>query len=181
MRKIGIAAFVGFSVFATAAITVDAHAQTVNSRLNRLEKKTDYFTKRSNIVRRSLSSKDIKQANGSNQCAEFLTIYIDPGVQLSSATIYTWATAKISYTNNTGNVGISYGPEEYGFPCGTAEETPDVPGTVQLKKFCSFDIEQGTRLRFTFLSGRGCVNESISNIDLQLKFTLIEIVEPKFN
>jgi hypothetical protein len=160
-----------------------AQGQTVSDRVRLLEQKTDYFLKKNRKVQRTYSKPRAAPASSSTaasaECTpESIPMTFNPNI-VSGGTAHAWLTATVRYSGNPVNVFVNWGPPNFGFPCGKAENSPGPGGTVVLKQYCSFDVSVADKFVARFGTGVGCPGTQISTIDATMKFTLIEVVEPE--
>lgn len=165
---------------ASSLCSAPALTQSIDDRVKKLENKTDFYVKKSRIFKKSKSASPRLSSlhNGpttQSACSSVVgEIVVDPGVTMGG-TLHGWMKATVTYTNGPDNIFVNWG--NTGFPCGNTVTTTQSSGVAELKGYCSFDVQPGSKFSFNFGSGRGAC---LQNVQLEFKTTIIEVIEPNF-
>jgi len=147
-------------------------ASSVDKRLKKLEKKTEYYNKRVRKKSRKYTRNTERNLEG---CGD-VEFKLDTNIR-KYGTSHNWIEVVARYTGNPGTIFVNWGPIGFGFPCGEGETAKN--GTVTIKHYCSFDVGPEDTFRISVGTGRGCPKDLLSEIDVNLKQTLIEVIEPE--
>lgn len=152
----------------------------IDQRVKALELKTDYYTKKNKRVVRTLTKNggNLPGCENPNDPASEVKFSIDPQITRAGVS-YAWVTATVKYQNNPGNVAMVFGPEP-AQSCSKSVHAPGMTGSVNLKKFCSFNVDPEDTVQFTFYTSALYACKNITRVSVELKTTNIEVVEPDF-
>jgi hypothetical protein len=179
LRMIAVyAAFVAFGSVSGASAEDPRATMTLDQRVKALEVKTNYYTKKSQKVVTTLAKTNghFPGCENPDDPASEIKFSLDPQITRGGVS-YAWVKATVTYQNKPGNVTVVFGPEP-DQSCSKTAPAPGPTGSVNLSKFCSFNVEPKETYQFTVYTSALLACKNITGVTVELKTTNIEVVEP---
>lgn len=177
---------------AIAAVPPSATAQTVNQRLNQLERKTDFYrTKVRTVARKYHRVRALRPAelalSGRAPAAETtcdtqqrLVIVFPTGV-VNPAVSNMWLNATINWPLNRPGldfIDVTLQPQDSTETCGLRFNARGEQ-THTLKKFCQQSVDPDQNIILYVRTNDGDACRAITSVDADLKMTNQEMIEPE--